>query len=214
MTHFPMMMRALTIGVLLLVGSTGASVAGAEEATSFIHQQGEQVLDVLRDDALPAPEKERKLVDIFGNSVDVKWVGRFVLGKYWRRASDEQKARYNQYYRPFLLHSYASRFNEYRGETFDVSDANPLKKEGEYEVRTRILRPQGEPVQVNYRVRPDESGNHFLIFDVVVEGVSLLATQRSEFAALIDRKGLDHLIDRLEARSKEYALLPTETASK
>lgn len=188
---------SFTLFMLVLVP---AAHAGETEARDFVQKLGDNVLGIVDDGAMSASQKEDRLTATFSSAVDVDWVGKFVLGKYWRRATDEQKTRYQELYRTFLLRGYASRFKEYRQTSasgFVITGSREIR-ENEYQIDSEIIRTGEAPVLVSYRVR-FETGNYKL-FDVIIEGVSQLATQRSEFGALIARKGMDQFIDMLESK--------------
>jgi phospholipid transport system substrate-binding protein len=133
--------------------------------------------------------------------VDFPWVGRFVMGRFWREATDEQKSRYLAEYQKFLILHYTSRFTDYTSGTFKVT-GDKADGDNEFTVSMQLQsdEPNSEPVLVDYRVRKEDQG--FKIFDVIVEGVSLITTQRSEFAAVLNKNGIDYLIGQLAAKSK------------
>ncbi|MCC7259426.1 MAG: ABC transporter substrate-binding protein [Alphaproteobacteria bacterium] len=200
----PLLIPALLFSFFLFV--TPAAKASPEDATGFIDNLSAHVVTIVTDKSIPSGEKEKTLEAMFKESVDVAWIGKFVLGKYWRTASEDQRARYQQFYDPFLIRSYTSRFREYSGEKSEALGAKETKA-GEYIVNTRIIRPNAAPILVDYRVRKMDGKNAkppYRVFDVIVEGVSLLATQRSEFSAVIARDGMDSLIKQLEARAAQF----------
>lgn len=204
----PLFIPALLFSIFLFM--TPAAKASPEDATGFIDSLSARVVTIVADKDISPEEKETTLEAMFKESVDVAWIGKFVLGKYWRTASEDQRARYQQFYDPFLIRSYTTRFREYSGEKSEALGAKETK-EGEYIVNTRIIRPGAAPILVDYRVRKvaDTSGKKsknptYRVFDVIVEGVSLLATQRSEFSTVVARDGMDSLIKKLEARASQF----------
>ena len=101
----------------------------------------------------------------------------------------------------FIVRVYASRFDSYNGETFEILKATESNKEEDVIVRTRILRPSGAPpIGVDYRVRIIEGG--YRVVDINVEGISMLHTHRIEFASVINRKGMDGFLKELRAQVK------------
>lgn len=172
-----------------------------DKATEFIDQIGKDVMAVLNDAALSGQQKDEKLQRLFQSAVDVDWIGKFVLGKYWRTASPDQQARYSDNYRVFVVKSYTSKFREYTGgETYKIVGGKP-DGSGKYLITMKIMRQTEAPVMIDYKLR-DSEDDQLKIYDIVVEGVSLLTTQRSEFSSVVSRKGLDYLIDKLEARTR------------
>jgi len=184
--------------------SAGVGVAQAapgDDAGKYIQGLGDQALVVITNQHFNPNQKQKALEKIFSDNVDFPWVGRFVMGHFWRQATDEQKARYLKEYQKFLILHYTSRFTRYSSGTFKVTSAKD-DGDGEFTVSMQLQsdEPNSEPVLVDYRVRQEDGG--FRIFDVIVEGVSLITTQRSEFASVITNNGIDYLIDQLAAKSK------------
>jgi phospholipid transport system substrate-binding protein len=183
----------LWLGLLFPV----ASYAGPDEAAQFIQNIGNQVLGIFesnRSDTAKRQELER----LFTETVDTNWIGQFVLGPSWRKLNPKQKQDYLENYRSFLISQYVSNFDEYReGGGFKVTGKRALKPDTSL-INMVVTRP-GEPeVIINYRVR--EAGGQFKVTDIIVEGVSLLTTQRSEFASVVSRRGIDGLISQLRER--------------
>jgi phospholipid transport system substrate-binding protein len=173
----------------------------AKDATGFIDGLGKEVIDIISvDEGMDA--RQTKLEKIFYRAVDVNWIARFVLGKHWRRADKAQKDRYMEAYGPYIVNAYASRFNEYTGEKFNVMGARKTDQ-GFHVVDVEIERPAAANVVVQFRVH--DRAKKMQIFDVVIEGVSQLTTQRSEFNTIITRKNMDYLIDKLEERGKSFS---------
>lgn len=194
----------LSVITLMLAGFGHSAIAAtADEAKTYTNAIGEKVLEVMNDKSTPDAEKLVQLEALFVDVVDVDWVGRFVLGRHWRTASDEQKEAYRPAYRDFLIKHYTSRFAEYSGETFSIEQVEERRKD-EFMVRMNIQRPAGQaPVVVDYMLR--SAGKDFKVFDIVVEGVSLINTQRSEFGSLVERKGMDSLIAALKKKTDTLA---------
>ncbi len=189
--------------VMLIMFSANHARAESNEAAAFITTLGNKVITVLQDDGATLGNKEAKLADILEEAVDVPWIGQFVLGKYWRRAQEDERERFLTLYRPFIVKTYAMRFRNYSGEEFSVLQTRRNSDES-YTVQGQIIRPQAENVRVDYRVGKNGAGE-YKIYDFVVEGVSLLNTQRQEFGSVISRKSLNYLNDRLEARIEKLS---------
>jgi len=185
----------------MCVAAHAAMAQSADEASKYVQGLGDQALAVITNHHFNPDQKQKALEKIFSSNVDFPWVGRFVMGRFWREATDGQKARYLREYQKFLILHYTSRFTQYTSGTFKVTGS---REDGDDEftvsMQLKSDEPNSEPVLVDYRVRKEEGG--FKIFDVIVEGVSLITTQRSEFASVITNNGIDFLIDQLAAKSK------------
>jgi phospholipid transport system substrate-binding protein len=196
-------MRRFLLGTLLalLVFPISPSIAQSDPGR-FIENLGKQTLKVMASEGLNKTQKQVELERIFSSNVDMAWVARFVMGQYWRQATDQQKAEYLKKYDQFLVSHYAANFTDYTSGSFHVTG---VKDDGNDEstVSMEIASaegPNGDPILVDYRVR--KTGGGFKIFDVIVEGVSLITTQRSEFGAVIQRNGIDYLIENLSSISQ------------
>jgi phospholipid transport system substrate-binding protein len=130
----------------------------------------------------------------------VPTIGKFVLGRYWRTATDAERAEFLKLFEDFIVKSYAVRFADYAGESFDVQNTTG-GSDGASVVHSRINRKGAETIRVDWRVQ--QSQDRLAITDVVVEGVSMAVTQRSEFASVIQSKGgkVAGLIDALRAKT-------------
>ncbi len=194
-----------TFLLALPIATQAATPASASDAGKYIQALGDKAVAVISNKALNKDQKQAGLEKLFSDSVDFPWVGRFVMGPFWRQATEDQKTRYVREYQKFLILHYTSRFTDYTSGTFTVTGTKP-DADGESTVSTQMqaTTADSEPVLVDYRVRADGKGG-FKIFDVIVEGVSLITTQRSEFSSLLANNGIDYLIDQLAAKSQSTA---------
>ncbi len=188
----------------LAVGFAPAARAqpSAEAARSLVETVGHKVLAALRDPGLSEQQKYDQLVQLLSGPIDLDLVARLILGRYWRTASETQRTEYLGLFRAFALHTLATRLDVYGGQDFVVTGAKAV---GDHDalVSTRIT-GDGAPVEVDWRVR--ELDDHSLVaIDVIVAGVSLIVTQRSEFGAVIERQGMDGLLSELKRRAESRA---------
>ena len=201
-THRRSFLLLVAVFMSFALPAMPARASSGVSASSYIQQVANQALATIADKGNSKPQKQAKLEKLFGENVDFDWVGRFVMGRSWRTATDDQKKRYVVAYKKFLLLHYTSRFTNFSGGTFKVMNEKD-DGDGEYTVSMQMQSndPGSEPIQVDYRMRK-ESGSTppFKIFDVIVEGVGLLTTQRSEFSSVIADKGIDYLIEQLSAK--------------
>ncbi|MBY0356186.1 MAG: ABC transporter substrate-binding protein, partial [Rickettsiales bacterium] len=99
--------------------------------------------------------------------------------------------------------SYTNRLKEYSGEKFKILQTRALQA-NQFMLSMEIASPDNQPpILVDYKVR--EENGRYQIFDIAVEGVSLITTQRSEFDAVVGRRGLDYLIEQLQAKADANA---------
>ena len=197
--------RALLAGALLaalMVAAAGQRTAAADDAAvAFVQGVGDEVLAILGDKANGSlAEREVAFRDLMGRGFDIPIVTRFVLGKHWRTATDDQRAAFTAIFLEFLARVYASRFDSYSygGEVFTVHAAI-ADESGDTIVRARVARSSGaDPVEVDFRVRSRDGS--LRVVDLYVEGISMLLSHRAEFASVINRKGIDGLLSDIRAR--------------
>jgi phospholipid transport system substrate-binding protein len=191
---------AALIAACFFFASPAAQAAGSDEATKYIEGVAKQALAAISHPKNNKAQKQAALDRLFKNSVDIPWVGRFVLGQFWRKATDDQKTRYLREYEKFLITHYTSRFADYSSGTFTMTGTQD-DGENEYTVSMELKgdKKNDPPVLVDYRVRRD--GGSFKIFDVIVEGVSLITTQRSEFGAVVNQHDVEYLITQLKNKA-------------
>ncbi len=189
--------------VLLLVFqpfAAGATETASDEAVQFVKKLGDDAVTILSTPDVADEERKQRYRKLLDQGFAVNTIGRFVVGRHWRTATPEQRATYLALYRSFVLDTYTSRLDGYSGQTFKVLKALPINAKDTL-VSTEVTSGKsGSPsIRVDYRVR---SRNGTLkIVDVVVEGISLIATQRSEFASVISRDGFDGLIELLRSHA-------------
>ena len=172
-------------GFLVLV-SVEVARALPEEAAAFIKELGTEAIATLGDPALSEERRVTEFRRLLFEGFDIRTIGRFALGRYWRRATKEQRAEYEALFGEFIVSTYASRLSRYSSETLHVQGA---RGDGEDDaiVRSEIRHVDWPPVDVDWRVR--RSSSEYKIIDVIIEGLSMAITQRDEFASVIQRSG-------------------------
>ncbi len=195
------LVTAFALLFFILPAATSAAVAGADGARQFVDATGKQVLAILNS-GNNKPSQQQQLRQLFSANVDIDWMSRFVLGRGWDQATDDQKKRYAQDYRQYLLVRYTSNFADYADSKYTITGVKS-ESNGQFTVDMQINTPQQGQQQTDagYRVRADANGK-FKIIDIIVEGVSLITTEREDFNSVINQKGMDALISDIEAKIK------------
>ncbi len=191
---------ALAAGAAMLPMLAGAKAATDGSPDALVRALGGDAIRVLSNKSLDEAQRESEFRRLLLKGFDVDQISRFVLGRFWRQATDQQKAEYRQLFEDYIVKAYASRLGDYSGETLTVKDIRP-GDEGDVLVPSEIERPNGPPIHIDWRCRKVNDG--FKIVDVVVEGVSMAITQRQEFGAVIQNGGgsVAVLIDQLRKRT-------------
>ena len=159
------------------------------QAEDFVERMAGDAIAFLGDESLSEDDKAQQFSKLLNRSFDMATIGRFALGKYWRVASPEQRDEYQSLFRDMIVEVYSRRFNEYNGQKLDVRGSRAGQND-DVTVNSYIIPPNGgQEVQVDWRVR--SKNGQFKVVDVVVEGVSMALTQRSDFSSVIQRGGGD-----------------------
>lgn len=207
MRFLRLVLFVLALGMCLQAAPASASPTPQQ----FVDDLANKAFAILRDDTLEDEARFAKFRSLLREGVDLNRVGRFVLGKYWRRATPEQRSEYENLFGDYVIASYASRLGEYAHSTVTVKGV--VSNSGkEHIVTTLVMPPKAiEPIRVDWRVRG--SGQELKIVDIMIEGISMALSQRSEFASVIQGNGGDMtvLLDRL--RGVAATIRPAEKLS-
>ena len=188
--------------LFFIAGATATglpSSAHAEaDARALIETLGQDALSIMKSPQ-DVNQKTDGLAQVLRKGLDLDYIGKFVLGTYWNRASDQQKAEYQAAFSNFVSRGYARTLAQQTVDTFKVQDVTKTS-EGDSLVKTLIARPGGQaPLNYGWRVR--SVNGELKVIDVVIEEVSLLITERSEFTTVAQRNGLDGLILSLKQKA-------------
>lgn len=201
---FPRLMAAMVVGACLFAGSTAVAEDAGTSARHFVQKVTSTIVDELtsrRDELRDDPQALYELVDRhILPYFDFERMSRRVLGKKrWTNAAPEQQERFVSAFRSLLVRTYATVLNEYRGQPLTYLDPIARKKEDEIVIPAQVELSSGQPVSFAYAMQ--RSGMEWEIFDVSIDGVSLVTNYRSSFRSEIARHGVDGLIARLEAKN-------------
>ncbi|MDP6426995.1 MAG: ABC transporter substrate-binding protein [Rhodospirillales bacterium] len=186
----------------LLVFPATASATTTEGASKFIGELSSKASGALNSGGLTLDQKEARVRKLLSENFDLKLIGRYVLGRAWRKTPEEQRTQYLELFEQFVLRTYSRRLGGYTGQKFVVVGAKQFGKQ-DVLVSTKISRPSGPPIEAGWRVRLRKNG--LKIIDVMVAGVSMVVTQKSEFRAVISRQGVAGLIETLRLQVSKYS---------
>ncbi|MBO43615.1 MAG: hypothetical protein CMM28_07815 [Rhodospirillaceae bacterium] len=186
-----------TLFALVIMGTASLVQAqtSPEGAANFLRKVGDETIILLKDSGRAQKDKEAELRRILDKSIDMETIGRFALGKTWRELNETQKNRYLALFRDYLLYSYSKRLLTYAGETFSVVRSKPVRRDAL--VYTLIKQSSGQPLNTHWRIR--HKGDTYFVIDVIVEGISMAVTQRSEFRTVIRKRGVEGFFNSLES---------------
>ncbi|UUX49069.1 ABC transporter substrate-binding protein [Nisaea acidiphila] len=195
------LMHRAFFGFLLcfaLVAAPAFAGSKGETAEQFVESLGDTAIAMVTDKSLVGEARREEFRKLLNANFDMRWIGQFVLGKHWRRASPEQRETYLKLFEESIVFTYTNQFDAYSGQTFEVTGNSET---GRYTVvSSRIVDPANSSSNVLVDWRLIEDDGTFKIVDVVIEGISMGITQRNEYSAVIDGSGgkIDSLLVKME----------------
>ena len=190
----------LFASVLVLSAPRDAVAGGVGDPAGFVRAFGARAVAVLADQSLAPQARAEEFRQLLIERFDVARIARFTLGRYWRKATEEQRAEYMRVFEDYIITTYSRQLNAYSGETFAV-DGVRNRDEKRARVASQIVRAEGEPIMIEWRLlRVD---GKWRIVDFIIEGMSMALTQRSEFAAVVGANGgrVEGLIEKLREKT-------------
>jgi phospholipid transport system substrate-binding protein len=184
--------------------AAAAQELGPEDLVKKVTQE---VLDAIKSDKQLAAGDKRRAIKLAEEKVlphvDFEEATRLAVGRGWAQATPEQRKKLVTEFRNMLVRTYSNAITAYEGQTMKVMPVRMKPGDTDVTVHNQFIRPGGKPVLLDYSMRKTDSG--WKIYDIVVEGVSLVLTYRSEFDAVVKQEGIDGLIKRLAQKNTPAA---------
>ena len=191
----------LILGCLFL----GPALAQELAPEQLVQKITTDVLAALKSDKQLASGDKDKAVKLAEEKVlpyiDFEYATRLAVGRSWRQASPEQQKKLVNEFRNMLVRTYSNSISAYEGQTLKVlpSRGKGDNSADESTVRTQFVRAGGQPLPIDFQMH--KAGSAWKVYDIVVEGVSLVLTYRSEFDAIVKQQGIDGLIKALAQKN-------------
>ncbi|PCH84668.1 MAG: organic solvent ABC transporter [Piscirickettsiaceae bacterium] len=203
----------LIVGLLVLLTCVQTSIVAAElnapqrvlqETSDLLYGIVQQNKERLKDRQFVA----QLVNEVIEPRVDLDKISRLILGKYWRKATDEQKVNFQKQFKNLLVNTYAVAFKEFDDWTVRFLPMSLKPEDKRVIVKSQIIITSRPPIAVNYRMAKNKEGD-WKAYDVIIEGISMVTNYKSSFAKSIKRSGgLDNVIKELadkNERSKKAA---------
>lgn len=198
----PMHRRVLlaAIAALLLACLPARAAPTVTDAEKFIENLGDDAISSLTGKNLSEDLREQRFKGLLESYFDLPGGSKFVLGRYWKVATEAERADFQRLFEILLAQSYAKTFAQYAGERFEVTGAR-LDDDGSFTVVSHIDRLNGDVIHLDWRIE-DQAGR-LRIADFTVEGVSLRITHRSDIASAIQSEGgsVSALLDAMRQKT-------------
>ena len=193
-------MRLVHTFLLTLVVFAQGALAAELSPEALVRQVTDDVMNAIHQDkALQAGDRKKALAlaeQKILPHVDFETMTRYALGRNWREATPAQRDQLVKAFRSMLVQTYANQIGTYRGQRMQVRPTRIAPGDTDVTVRNSYISPGRPPVEVDYAMEKTPQG--WKIYDVVIDGVSLVATYRSQFAQQVRDGGIEGLIVRLD----------------
>ena len=199
-------MTRILVLLLALSAWAGAPARGAEMLAPDVLARvvTDEVVKILRTDKELAAGNQKKVAEIIETKVaphfEFTSMTRLAMGRNWKQATPEQHKALSQEFRTLLVRTYTTAFTQYKDQTIEYRPVKLAPGESDVVVKSLIKQPSGQPVSVDYRMEKTDTG--WKVYDVKIEGISLVENYRNTFNSEVQRSGIDGLIKSLADKNK------------
>jgi phospholipid transport system substrate-binding protein len=191
----------------LMMFACSALAQATVPADVFVKSVADDVLAIVKKDkAIQSGDQEKifalaeeKIVPNF----NFDHVCKLVLGKNFSKATKDQQDAFEREFRSLLIRTYASALSKYRNQTIEYKPLRDSADDKDVVVKTQILQPGGQPLAVDYSL--EQVGDVWKVYDITIEGVSLVTNYRGQFSNEVRQGGMDGLIQKLADKNKSNA---------
>jgi phospholipid transport system substrate-binding protein len=191
------MIKNFFVTVIMLCFS--ASVLAIEAPDALVKRTADDVLSVVKSDKDIQAGDQEKIFALTEEKIlpnfNFDRVSRLVLGKNWTKATPEQKTAFQAEFRTLLMRTYATALSKYKNQVIEYKPFHMIDGSNTATVKTQIAQPGGQPIEVDYTLARE--ADTWKVYDIVIEGVSLVTNYRGQFAQEVRQNGLDSLNKKL-----------------
>lgn len=192
---------------MILVGVFSLFSIGhaADTPEQTIEKASTQLINALKKEEIALKKDPKKLYNFIEKTAvpyfDFNTMSQWVMGRSWRDATPAQRTEFMGEFKKLLINAYGSALLEYTDDKVNVFALPPnAKNKNEVTVKSEIVSSSHKPVAVNYSMI--KSGGKWLVYDVSIEGVSIVTSYRGEIRELVNAKGIDGMISALAQKNK------------
>jgi phospholipid transport system substrate-binding protein len=193
--------------LLTLIACVPLLAAAQETPDALVKRVTDEVLAVIKADKDLQGGNMRKVAELADAKVlphfDFTRMTRLAVGRNWAQATDPQKAALEKEFRTLLVRTYSTSLAAYRNQTIEVKPVKMAATDKDVTVRTAVLQQGGPPIPIDYAMEKADSG--WKVYDVTIDGASLVTTYRGSFNDQIQKGGIDGLVKTLVERNKAPA---------
>jgi phospholipid transport system substrate-binding protein len=196
------MLRRFLLAFVVLAASLGAAAQEAPDA--LVKRTADEILTIVRQDKDLQSGNQQKVVQLAEQKVlpyfDFERMTRLAVGRSWQQANPQQRQALVSAFRTMLVRTYSSSLSQYRNQTIEVKPLKMAPSDTDVTVRTAVIQQGGPPIPIDYAM--EKKDNTWKVYDVTVDGASLVTTYRGSFADQIQKGGIDGLVKTLQERNQ------------
>lgn len=202
-----MKMKFMLVSVLMSLCVAVWPAQGAATVTEEVKKVADEVIRIVSSKELKKPQNEGKRREALKKTIasifDYGQMAKLAMGAHWKKRTPAEQKAFGPLFQTLLEKSYANKIESYNNEKIVYLRESV---EGDYaEVKSKVTTVKGEEFSLDYRLRKE--GNKWMVYDVVIEGVSLVANYRSQFNRIIQSQGYNELLKKLQTKSAEIKAL-------
>ncbi len=198
-----MKMRFVLFSLLMSMSVAVLPVQGAGPVTDEVKKVVDEVIRIVSSKDLKKPQNEGKrraeLKKSIGSIFDYGRMAKLTLAAHWKKRTPAEQKAFVPLFESLLENSYARKIESYNNEKIVYLREN--QEGSDAEVKSKVITSKGEEYSLDYRLT--KQGNKWMVYDVVIEGVSLVANYRSQFNRIIQTQGYDELVKKLQSKNTE-----------
>ena len=194
-----MQIKKILILALFISSINSFALASFESEEKFVSNFADNAISILSNESINASQKNIEFTELVMSSIDMNLISKFVLSKYWKLATDDQKKAYQVAFKQYFISSYANKLDQYSGEKVVIVSSNAAKKF--VIVKSNIVRDGTDALKIELDWRLLTRDGRIKIIDLSIEGISLIIAQREEFQSFLanNDNSLDALINKLSS---------------
>jgi phospholipid transport system substrate-binding protein len=197
---------------ILAAGLLPLAAAAQEAPDALVKRVTDEVLAIIKADKDLQSGNTRKIVELAEQKVlphfDFARMTRLAVGRNWQQASDAQKEQLVKEFRTMLVRTYSTSLTAYRNQTIEVKPLKTAAQDKDVTVRTAVLQQGGPSIPIDYAMEKADSG--WKVYDVIIDGASLVTTYRGSFNDQIAKGGIDGLVKTLAERNRSGSAAPAK----
>ena len=178
-----MQIKKILILALFISTINSFAFASFEAEEKFVSNFADNAISILSNESLNASQKNIQFTELVMSSIDMNLISKFVLSKYWKLATDDQKKAYLAAFKQYFISSYANKLDQYSGEKVIIVSSNAAKKF--VIVKSNIVRDGTDTLKIELDWRLLTRDGQTKIIDLSIEGISLIIAQREEFQSFL-----------------------------